>query len=1169
VVRANEPCPCGSGKKYKKCCGAKESPAGSSPRSRPPFPAPNGQPSTRAPSRQRPVGEPRGSPPSRVPDAKGTVPAPGEQHPTQAPQGPKEPGSELTGLARWLGREAGFLQHHPYFLTSHVHNSLHLEGGSEALISRAGQTLAQRPWAQLANEPPWRPGPGSLRVLDHEDRVTAVSWSPNGAFLATAAADGIVRLWDPSSGMCTAKLPCEIEEATTLAWSTVGNLLAAAGENGGVWVWDLASRTWRTFSDRGPVLAWAPNSTTIASGAATIQLWDAHSGQVTGHLQGGQALAETLAWSPNGVHLASGTSHGTLRIWSVATGTVESIIELGTDSPFRPRASAITGLAWAPRGELLAAVVRDGTLCFFAPGPWEEVARVRLADLFLQSLAWSSDGRHLAVGRNKVIDVLDPARCMQAGSLEHQSDWARASARSPFGTKATSAEVEGSFGGHTSVVAGLAWSPGGRLLASVGADHTARFWDLADANQATPSSAGVRSPPATTVEGRSLGDLLLEDPDRVAQAFPERGPVAVSPDGTRVATDEAVTELSTSRIVTKLSLGEPGVTALAWSHDARRLAIGRDDGQVSLRSPGQDGDEQVICEGWTDRKTQENAGQKYLNPLVGLTPSLTLGGYRVRLFDPDFSPVHAFAWSPDGVRLAAAGLKSGLHVHDLETGTVTRFETEQNLLSMHQVAWSPDGSLLATAEGSLGKFIESPCLVRLWDPAGGNARVVFEGAGPWSALAWAPDGSLLAFAAEDGAVRVWNAAADRSLLLARSRSPVIHLGFDLERASLHALDNGSGTFNRPLAYVWRLRGFEEARLVAELQRIEAVFGKRAVRGGPLVQAIPRSSAPPEPESVPEKGGIGRPSAAKPAPKPRHRPVAPDPPVVAPSPEIVERRNRAKRLSKQAWDRLTADDPARALTLFVEQEPLWRELGDRPPLAQSLAGRALALIELARHEEGLALLREAAEIWRDLGDRDQLRRILVAQGSTYRSLDRHQEAGAAWREEEELCRELDDRKELARNLMDQAFTLAVQNDWSAAREALAGHEAVLRELDHAEGLAEGLLGQIELLLSIGEPDIARQHAEECIALFDSLGRPVEESRARALLLKTRFGRPSFLKGALALLLAFAPAGIGIVLGLRNPWLWIVGAPLVLLTLFMIVNAVSPRLRRALEHAASRL
>ena len=274
-------------------------------------------------------------------------------------------------------------------------------------------------------------------------------------------------------------------------------------------------------------------------------------------------------------------------------------------------------------------------------------------------MAWSPDGRQLAIARSQVIDLVDPALCMKAGSLEHLSDWARVSARSPSRTTAASVPVEGSFGGHTGFVAGLAWSPNGQALASAGADYTGRIWDLAVAESSTPSRAADRPSSSNAVEGRSLRDLLLEDPERVAQLISGRAATALSPDGGRVATAGAVTELGTGRIAAGLWLESPPVTALAWSPDGR-LAIGREDGRLSLQLPKQNAEEQVIREGWTPAKAEEHASRKFSSGFIDLTSNITVGGYRLRLFDPDFSPVHALAWSPDGRCLAVAGLKSGL-----------------------------------------------------------------------------------------------------------------------------------------------------------------------------------------------------------------------------------------------------------------------------------------------------------------------------------------------------------------------------------------------------------------------------------------------------------------------------------------------------------------------------
>jgi WD40 repeat protein len=71
--------------------------------------------------------------------------------------------------------------------------------------------------------------------------VTAVAFSPNGNLLATADADGTVGLWDPATGQAVASLPADIGVAVTaVAFSPDGNLLATADADGTVQIWNMS-----------------------------------------------------------------------------------------------------------------------------------------------------------------------------------------------------------------------------------------------------------------------------------------------------------------------------------------------------------------------------------------------------------------------------------------------------------------------------------------------------------------------------------------------------------------------------------------------------------------------------------------------------------------------------------------------------------------------------------------------------------------------------------------------------------------------------------------------------------------------------------------------------------------------------------------------------------------
>jgi WD40 repeat protein len=75
--------------------------------------------------------------------------------------------------------------------------------------------------------------------------VNGVAFSPDGELLATAYSDGYVSLWNPATGHAGGTLladPGRGGRVNGVAFSPDGELLAAADEHGTVPVWSLATR---------------------------------------------------------------------------------------------------------------------------------------------------------------------------------------------------------------------------------------------------------------------------------------------------------------------------------------------------------------------------------------------------------------------------------------------------------------------------------------------------------------------------------------------------------------------------------------------------------------------------------------------------------------------------------------------------------------------------------------------------------------------------------------------------------------------------------------------------------------------------------------------------------------------------------------------------------------
>lgn len=285
-------------------------------------------------------------------------------------------------------------------------------------------------------------------LTGHQDLVRSLAFIDNGRVLASASADGLVKLWDVETGTLQQTFNSDESNGGSIAVSPDGRWLAAAGDSNTIKLWSAANSNVEgkltalssaginqmTFSPDGQLLAAAIRDRSVI-------LWDTNKLEVAGHITDFRADVLTLAFSPKGRWLATGDASGEIKYWDAATGKL-----LGY---FRAHEEKVTSIAVSSDGRWLATGGPSNFLKVWDTGLERRDRTFIGAPNIVHSVKFTPDSKWLIVGgTSDAIQIWD----VQSGELARQ------------------------LYGHDRHIYTVALSRDGKLLAAGGDDETVRVW---------------------------------------------------------------------------------------------------------------------------------------------------------------------------------------------------------------------------------------------------------------------------------------------------------------------------------------------------------------------------------------------------------------------------------------------------------------------------------------------------------------------------------------------------------------------------------------------------------------------------------------------------------------------------------------------------------------------